>query len=206
MRASSHLSAYFTNIPRGQKIALSVIFGIIVVIVYWQVFLQSAWTARSDAKTEWLRLRAEVEQTRQRAGQRPRLEQEIKLLEAQLDRTIQQLPTEKEIPKLLKRVASLGQEADLNVTLFKPGAAVAKEFYTEVPVQLKVTGGYHNLGLLFERLGRLERIVNVADLTIRQAAKGQRATDTIQAEFGVVTYTYTGAVGGKSGEAASAVQ
>jgi type IV pilus assembly protein PilO len=81
-----------------------------------------------------------------------------------------------------------------------------KEFYTEIPVQLKVAGTYHDLGLLFERLGRLERIVNVADLAIRPAAKGQRAGDSIQAEFGVVTYTYSGTSGAKSGEAARAAK
>lgn len=203
MLPSIDLSAYTSNLPLKQKVALGVIFGTLAAVVYWQFFLSSEWAARSEAQTELLRLKAEAEQTRQIANQRPYLEQEIKLLDAQLQRTLQQLPTEKEIPSLLKRVASLGQETDLNVALFKPGTPVAKEFYTEVPVQLKVMGTYHDLGLLFERLGRLERIVNVADLTIRQAAKGQRAGDSIQAEFGVVTYTYSGSSRAKSGEAAS---
>ncbi|MDE2060281.1 MAG: type 4a pilus biogenesis protein PilO [candidate division NC10 bacterium] len=203
MLSSVDLSAYTANFPLKQKVALGVIFGTLAAVVYWQFILGSEWTARSEAQAELLRLKAQVEQTRQIASQKPRLEQDITLLRAQLQRTVLQLPTEKEIPSLLKRVATLGQEADLDVALFKPGTPVAKEFYTEVPVQLKVMGTYHDLGLLFERLGRLERIVNVADLTIRQAAKGQRAGDSIQAEFGVVTYTYTGTSAAKSGEAAS---
>ena len=181
MLPSIDLSAHTANLPPVQKVALGVIFGILAVIVYWQFFLRSEWTVRSEVQAELLRLKAQAEQTRQIAGQKPRLEQEIKLVEAELQRTIQQLPTEKELPSLLKRVAGLGQEADLDVTLFKPGAPVAKEFYTEIPVQLKVMGTYHNLGLFFERLGRLERIVNVADLTMRQATKGQRSGSTIQA-------------------------
>lgn len=206
MLPSIDLSAYTANLPPKQKLALGGILSMLVIVVYWQFFLQSEWDARDEVQAELLRLKAQAEQTRQIAGQKPRLEQEIKLLDARLQRTVQQLPTEKEIPALLKRVAGLGQEADLDVALFKPGTPVAKEFYTEVPIQLKVTGTYHDLGLLFERLGRLERIVNVADLTIRAATKGQRAGDTIQAEFGVVTYTYTGASGAKSGEGASATK
>lgn len=214
MLPSIDLSAYTANLPRKQKVAIGVILGTLVAVVYWQFFLRSEWAARSEAQAELTRLRTEVEQTRQIASQRPHLEQEVKLLEARLQRAVQKLPAEKEIPSLLKRVASLGQEADLDVALFKPGTAVMKEFYAEVPVQLKVVGTYHNLGLLFERLGRLERIVNVADLTIRQAAKGQRAGDSIHAEFGVVTYTYhstalgadQGNTGAKSGEAASAAK
>lgn len=202
MPFSMDLSAYTANIPRQQKIALGVIVGVLTVLLYWQLLLQSAWTARNEVQSELLRVRAEAERTRQIASQRPGLEQEITVLEAQLERTIRQLPTEKEIPALLKRVAGLGQETDLDVASFKPGSAVAKDFYTEIPVQLKVRGTYHDLGLLFERLGQLERIVNVTDLTIRQAVKGQKAGDTIQAEFGVVTYTYSGASRAKSGEAA----
>lgn len=206
MLPSIDLSAHTANLPPVQKVALGVIFGILAVIVYWQFFLRSEWAARSEVQAELLRLKAQAEQTRQIAGQKPRLEQEIKLVEAELQRTIQQLPTEKEIPSLLKRVAGLGQEVDLDVALFKPGTPVAKEFYTEIPVQLKVMGTYHNLGLFFERLGRLERIVNVADLTMRQAMKGQRTGDTIQAEFGVVTYSYTGSSGAKSGGGAGATK
>jgi type IV pilus assembly protein PilO len=206
MLPSIDLSAHTTNLPPMRKIALGVIFGALAVVVYWQFFLGSEWAARSEAQAELLRLRLQAQQTRQIAGQKPHLEQEIKLLETQLRRTVQQLPTEKEIPTLLKRVAGLGQEADLRVALFKPGTPVAKEFYTEVPVHLKVMGTYHSLGLLFEQLGRLERIVNVADLTIREATKEQRTGDTIQAEFGVVTYTYTGTSGVRSGEGASATK
>lgn len=136
---SFDLSAHTANLPLTQKVALGVVVGTLAVILYWQFVLGAEWAARSEAQAELLRLRAQVEQTRQIAGRKPHLEQEIKLLEAQLQRTVQQLPTEKEIPALLKRVAGLGQETDLDVTLFKPGTPVAKEFYTEVPIQLKVT-------------------------------------------------------------------
>ena len=206
MLPSIDLSAHTANLPPVQKVALGVIFGILAVIVYWQFFLRSEWAVQSQVQAELLRLKAQAEQTRQTAGQKPRLEQELKMLEAELQRTIQQLPTDREIPSLLKRVAGLGQEVDLDVTLFKPGTPTAKEFYTEIPVQLKVIGTYHNLGLFFERLGRLERIVNVADLTMRQATKGQRSGSTIQAEFGVVTYSYTDTSGAKSGGGAGATK
>lgn len=206
MLPSIDVSAHTANIPPLQKVALAAIVGILAVVVYWQFVLRSEWAERSEIQAELQRLQTQAEQTRQIAGQRPRLEQETALLEAELQRAIQALPTDKEIPALLKRIAGLGQEADLAVALFKPGSPVTKEFYTEIPVQLKVMGTYHNLGLFFERLGRLERIVNVVDMTIHQATKGQRAGDTIQAELGVVAYFYTGTSGAKSDDGAAATQ
>lgn len=200
------LQGYIANIPPKQRIALGVVLVILLVVGYWQFFLKSEWAERGAARTEFLRLKAEAEQTRRIASQRPLLEREIKLLEARLSRAILQLPGEKEIPSLLTRVARLGQETDMDVALFKPGNPVAKDFYTEIPVQLKVVGAYNNLGMLFERLARLDRIVNVADLTIRPAGKDQKTGASIQAEFGVVTYTYTGTGGATSGEPAKAVR
>ena len=198
----ARLSGYFANVPLKQRIAIGILLLVLVVFGYWRLFLKGTWEERSRARAELLRLKAEAEQTRRVAAQRSLLEQEVKLLEARLNRAVLQLPEQKEIPTLLTRVARLGREADLVVTLFKPGSPVAKEFYTEVPVQVKVTGTYHNLGTLFERLGRMERIVNVADLTIRPEGKDQKAGPTIQAEFGLVTYTYTGARGAKGSELA----
>lgn len=215
MRLSSiDASTYTANISPRQRVALGGIFVTLVVVVYWQFFLRSEWAVQSEVQVEFARLRAEVEQTRQIANQKAPLEREIKALEAVLQQTIMKLPAEKEIPSLLKQVADLGWETDLDVAMFKPGSPVMKEFYTEVPVQLKVLGTYHDLGMLFERLGRLDRIVNVADLTIRSAGKGQKAGDSIQAEFGVVTYTYpsttprtnSSAARAKSDEAASTAQ
>ncbi len=200
--SSINLSGYIANISPKQKIVLGIVVVILVLVGYWHFFLRAAWDARDKAQAELLPLRAEAEKTKRIAGQRPLLEREIKLLEARLSEALLQLPGEKEIPSLLTRVARLGQETDLDLTLFKPGNPVAREFYMEVPVQLKVVGTYHNLGALFERLGRLDRIVNVADLTIRPAGKDQKTGASIQAEFGVVTYTYTGSRGAKSSEPA----
>jgi type IV pilus assembly protein PilO len=198
---SINLSAYIANVPLRLRIALGVLLVILVAAAYWQFLLRANWIELDQARAEYLRLQAEAERTRRIARQRPLLEHELKLLEARLSRAVLQLPQEKEIPVLLTRVARLGRETDLDVSLFKPGPPVSRGFYTEVPVQLKVIGMYHNLGTLFERLGKIERIVNVANLAIRPAGKDKKAA-SVEAEFGVVTYIYTGTRGAKSGEPA----
>lgn len=190
---SLNLSGFFEKIPPRQRVLLGALLAVLVLVAYWQVLIKPAWNERGQARDELLRLTPQAEQTRRMAAQRPVLEQEIKLLEARLFRAVQQLPSEKEIPALLTRLAALGREIDLEVSSFRPGSPVVRDFYMEIPVQLKVVGTYGNLGILFERLAQLDRIVNVADMTIRPAGKDQKSGASIQAEFGVVTYTYTGA-------------
>jgi type IV pilus assembly protein PilO len=196
---SINWSAYIADVPPRLRVALGILLALLIVVAYWQFVLRGSWRELDEARAEYSRVQAEAERTRRIASQRPVLEHELKLLEARLFRAVLQLPQEREIPALLTRVAKLGRETDLDVSLFRPGPPLSKGFYTEIPVQLKVTGMYHNLGALFERFARMDRIVNVADLSIRPAGKDQKKGASIEAEFGVVTYTYSGSRGGQSG-------
>ena len=61
----------------------------------------------------------------------------------------------------MRKVQSLAAQSNLLIKTFTPGAAVKKEFYQEWPINVEVEGTYHNLGLFFDRVGRLSRLVNV---------------------------------------------
>jgi type IV pilus assembly protein PilO len=54
----------------------------------------------------------------------------------------------------------------LDVLRFKPSSEVAKGFYAEVPVDLKLTGSYHQAGAFFDAVSKMERIVNIQGLTL----------------------------------------
>ncbi|MGH7361537.1 MAG: type 4a pilus biogenesis protein PilO, partial [Candidatus Methylomirabilales bacterium] len=86
-------------------------------------------------------------------------------------------------------------------SLFRPQAAVKKDFYAEVPIQVRVEGSFHALGAFFDRMGKMERIMNIGTLSVSPApATGQdgrrRASDmTIIAEFNATTFTFVGTGG-----------
>jgi type IV pilus assembly protein PilO len=92
-------------------------------------------------------------------------EQVVKLnQELQVART--QLPSEKEIPELLKNISSIGKESSLDFILFRPKAEEPQQFYAKVPIDLNVVGTYHNVGLFFDRVSKLPRIINVIDFSM----------------------------------------
>ena len=93
-------------------------------------------------------------------------------LQQSLKQAMAQLPDKKEIPSLLENISNLGREAGLEVSLFKPGAQKPRDFYAEVPVEIKLVGTYHNLLTFFYRVGNLPRIVNISDLTINKGKQG----------------------------------
>ncbi|MBI5137659.1 MAG: type 4a pilus biogenesis protein PilO [Nitrospirae bacterium] len=85
-----------------------------------------------------------------------------------LEEQRQQLPEEQEVANLLKQVTDLGTQAGLVFRLWRPGAAVPAEsgMYQELPVQVEVTGSYHQVGLFFEQVAGLSRIVNISNVMI----------------------------------------
>jgi type IV pilus assembly protein PilO len=79
----------------------------------------------------------------------------------------------------------------LEFLLFRPGAPVRKDFYAEVPIDIRLQGDYHALGTFLDRVSKLERIVNVADIKIGPLPlQQQRGGRTITADFKATTFTF----------------
>jgi len=77
---------------------------------------------------------------------------------------LQELPDKSEIPELLSSVSGLAKEAGLDVNLFKVNADRLDEFYARVPVEIAVTGSYHQVASFFDAVSELPRIVNISQI------------------------------------------
>ncbi len=88
---------------------------------------------------------------------------------------LRQLPGSAEIAALLVDVSQTGLAAGLEFELFRPTGEVSKSFYAELPIQVEVTGSYHQLGNFVSGLAALPRIVTVQDIVISSLDKDVRA-------------------------------
>jgi type IV pilus assembly protein PilO len=84
---------------------------------------------------------------------------------------LRQLPNKTEVPNLLVDITQAGLGRGLNFVLFKPEKERPKEFYAELPINIKVTGGYHELGMFVTDLAALPRIVTIGNIDIIADAK-----------------------------------
>src|SRR5574341_1632412 len=155
---------YFANIPKRQRYMLFGLLGAAILVAYVYLLMMPLWAEKGKLEGDLQKLQADLDQKRIIAANRPKLEAEIKALEQQLAVALVKLPEEKEIPKLLTQVNTLGQQNGLEFLLFRPVAPVRKGFYAEVPIDIRVEGQYHTLGAFLDRVSKLERIVNVADI------------------------------------------
>lgn len=101
---------------------------------------------------------------------------------------LKQLPTDTEVPGLLEDVSSTGTNIGLDIEAITLRSEVSREFYVELPLQVKVRGGYHDLAAFVSGVAGLPRIVTLHDFEIK-ATKGGNVLDmTIDAK----TYRYSG--------------
>ncbi|MCK5375704.1 MAG: type 4a pilus biogenesis protein PilO [Acidobacteria bacterium] len=132
----------------------------------------------------------EIEKGRAAKADLPRLEEDIRNYEIELDRLKRILPTRRETDSLLKRLKQLNERGHFRLTRFTPGDFEDRDFYLEWPIRVELDGTYHELGLFFDRLSRFPRIINVDDLAVTpyKTRRGERYT--IHAAFTQRTFIY----------------
>lgn len=119
----------------------------------------------------------------------PEFESEIKSLKQKLGDVQQILPTGRETGDLLRWIKNLGDQSNLDLKSFSPGGLRPVEFYKEFPIEMNVTGTYHDLGLFLDRVSKYQRIINVDNLRITKLTQPDRGK-TIQASFTATTFVY----------------
>jgi len=119
--------------------------------------------AANSRNTELVKQRDE---NRSIAENRERWERQVEVLNEELAKAIKELPNEREIPELLRRISSIGKKIGLEFLLFQPLPEAPREFYADVPVKLKIEGSFHEVATFFDRIGKLNRIVNVRDISM----------------------------------------
>jgi len=120
----------------------------------------------------------------------------MKQKEAQYKTVMRALPEKEEIPTLLAGISQAGRDAGLEFLLFQPKPESAKEFYAEIPVDISVSGTYHQVAVFFDKVSNLPRIVNIRDIKMvptTQKDSGGALTTTCQA----VTYKFIETAGSK---------
>ena len=97
--------------------------------------------------------------------------QEVSHLEGELQKALQELPDSREIPQLLERISDKARDSGLDVRLFRPQIEQLRDFYAEVPVDIEVSGTYHQVASFFDEVGHMERIVNLGTLSMSEPKK-----------------------------------
>jgi type IV pilus assembly protein PilO len=104
-------------------------------------------------------------------------------IEKQFGALLKQLPGKSEMDALLTDINQAGLGRGLQFELFKPGSESIKDFYAELPITVKITGNYHDIGAFASDIGKLSRIVTLNNIGLQGSKGGALTLDATAMTF-----------------------
>jgi type IV pilus assembly protein PilO len=179
--------------PGAQKLLLSVLLAGGALGVYFSTHLMP-WTFPkgsekiADLKSQYEQKSAELARARASVADLPRFEAEYDQLHQRWEMASELLPTERQLPTLLRKITLAGQQTGVTFTMFRPGAVQPSDYHTEMPIAVSVAGDYHAVGSFLAELANMRRIVTVSNLKLTTNAKNDGTGSTV-AEFTASAYS-----------------
>jgi len=178
------------SFSQAQRIIVSVVFfvviaGIFIYFLYWPKFEKI-----NSLKKQLTNLEQKLSTAKRNAADLKKFQAKMKEAEAQFNMAMKKLPEKEEIPSLLTAISDSGQQVGLEFLLFEPKKEKKKEFYAELPVAISLRGDYHNLAIFFDKVARLNRIVNITNIQMTRAKGKGKAAGELAAKCTAVTYKF----------------
>lgn len=155
----------YLKLPDYQKVLITFVVMAAIGGLYFYFLYMPKQKELASLRPKLAKMQSDLSQSRAVADDLPRFESEAKELNEKLARALKQLPSSDEIPRLLKDMESLGKESGVEFKSLRLLKDVPRDFYAEVPVDLKLSGGYHDTAVFYDKLSNLPRIINVSNLS-----------------------------------------
>lgn len=177
------------NLSPAKKALLILVIAGVIVGLYWYSFYRGKAEIYNRLKTEYSNKQAKLNENQAIARNLPRFKEEVEKLNLQLTRVVQELPNKREIPNLLETLSNLGSINGLQVVYVRPMSDVNRDFFAEVPIQIKVKGGYHELGMFLDAVSKLPRIINVGNITMGHPVEDEESGSMVL-DISAIATTY----------------
>ena len=172
-----------SNWPVLPRYALFVTIAIMVLVVLWFLWLNSSADELAAEQTKEVKLREEYKTKLGKAVNLEALKKQREQVQQYVTQLEKQLPSKAEMDALLSDINQAGLGRSLQFELFRPGQVAIKDYYAELPIALRVTGRYHDLGAFASDIANLSRIVTLNNLAIVPSKEGILAMDTTAKTF-----------------------
>jgi type IV pilus assembly protein PilO len=162
---------------------LLLLLTVILVVAYffdWQGQLEELEAGRAQET----KLKAEYVDKKKQAVNLDLLENQKREIETSFGALLKQLPNKSQMEALLVDINQAGLGRGLQFELFRPAQSeTVRDFYAELPINVKVTGNYHDMGAFASDIGQLPRIVTLNDINLNVGKDGTLTMDTIAKTF-----------------------
>lgn len=171
--------------PTAPRVVVAVLLLVLTVAGFWWFDWQDQAQTLAAREAEEVQLRESWVVKKRQAVNLDEHRRQLAEIDRQFGALLKQLPNRAEMDSLLSDINQAGLGRGLQFELFKPGADVIKEFYAEMPIDVRVTGVYHDLGEFVADLASMPRMVTLNDVGIEADKDGR-----LKLQAKAVTYRY----------------
>ncbi|TXT41639.1 MAG: type IV pilus assembly protein PilO [Comamonadaceae bacterium] len=172
-----------SNWPALPRYLVFVGLAVFCVVMLWFFWLSDNQTVLTTEQEKELTLRDEYKLKLGKAINLEALKKQREQVQQYVTQLEKQLPSKAEMDALLSDVNQAGLGRSLQFDLFRPGQVVVKDYYAELPIALRVTGRYHDMGNFAADVANLSRIVTLNNMTIIPVKDGSLAMDATAKTF-----------------------
>jgi type IV pilus assembly protein PilO len=169
--------------PSLPRYALFLGTTIAIVVVLWFVWLVGSEEILQQEQGKEITLKEDYKTKLAKAVNLDVLKKQREQVQQYVTQLEKQLPSKAEMDALLSDINQAGIGRSLQFDLFRPGQIAVKEYYAELPITIKVTGRYHDIGAFASDIANLSRIVTLNNLTIAPRADGSLVLDSTAKTF-----------------------
>ena len=194
--------------PAVQKLSLAILVAGAALGIFYFTHLvpfgfQNNREQVATLRADYEKKSSELARARASVADLPRFEAEYDQLHQRWQLAAELLPTDRQLSTLLRKITLAGQQTGVQFVMFKPGGQRPSEYHTELPVQIAVTGPYHNVGSFLAELANLRRIVTVSNLKLTSNARvddGSTNAEFIASAYSLNTSPVASAVAPQKGD------
>jgi type IV pilus assembly protein PilO len=193
----------------GRQYLIMIVVVALVTGAAWYFVWQPKQDANAQAQAALDGKNQQIASLSQLRDKERELDDNIAKLQQQLQQMAAIVPDQKEVEKFIHLIEEKAQEAGITVRRYTAQPLVTREFYSEVPFEVELDGQYYQMLNFFDRVGRLERIVNITNLQLagvadRRNIKGLKKNYTYGPEESVVALCHAVTFFSPEGQAGAA--
>ena len=172
--------AAWPSIPRY---ALFLVTAVLIVVALWFVWLTGEDDILIQEQDKEVKLRIEYQAKLTKAVNLDALKKQREQVLQYVTQLEKQLPSKAEMDALLSDINQAGLGRSLQFDVFRPGQVAVRDYYAELPIAIRVTGKYHDIGAFASDIANLSRIVTLNNLSIAPRADGALVLDSTAKTF-----------------------
>ena len=169
-------------------VAVGIAFVAVLAFGVYMFVVKEEMPLLERSQQDEVELRGTFEDRQRKAANFDAYRAQLADIERDFGAMLRQLPGQTEVPNLLVDISQTGLGAGLEELLFQPTGEIQKDFYAELPIRLRYTGSYHELGNFVSGIAALPRIVTLHDISIRRGPDG--SPDDLILDVTAKTYRY----------------